>query len=522
MKRKHATVLPQRNATTTPPQPLLLVAAGVVAVVAVVAAVAVAAARCVTSHCSWYMMVDQKKQFQFDNINLASGFVIKRSNLVRRIIDTAETGQHVVLSSPPATGKSSLITLVEEELESRSNEGPVYVFTPSKIGTANEFLHLLHSKSIPTNDFTEIKKVSKTWIIVDDAHRGYREEYDDVWTSLVKDFEVNKQIKVIIAATHTMTTLDSPADISALPHVFDNVSNDEVTQMIRDFCASYVGYERWSDYWIMVKELSLLTQTREEADATNKPMRFHVGVVVKCLARLPELSKDLDGEIDETRAMGGLRHRTFIDGLRRCFAVNEEMISDLLNSDGSFSCQAANWFYNLIHFEGRAMTIPGSIEDLVEKAVGSLSSERLKGCLQGGLFPLETSFQHLLNETMTMHLPVTSAVKPEYRTKAQGFLGNDRRGFIDFYVNDRLQWAIELLRQGQVLQEHRNRFHPINGKYRELPTKEYLVVDIRGPKEAGAVSPRHDICVLYFSAQWDKCVIQMRLMADTTVDLSLR
>jgi hypothetical protein len=193
----------------------------------------------------------------------------------------------------------------------------------------------------------------------------------------------------------------------------------------------------------------------------------------------------------------------------------------VLNSDGAFSCQAAHWFYNSIHFEGRPNKMPNSLEVLVEQSVSSLSSERLKGCVQGDLFPLETSFQHLLNETMTMNLPITSSVKPEYRTKATGFLETQQLRFIDFYVNNKVQWAIKLLRLGHSLQEHRNQFHPITGQYLMLPTKSYVVVDIRGPKEAGTVSPERDLCVLYFSADWATCVIQMRDLPDKTVYLSL-
>jgi hypothetical protein len=114
---------------------------------------------------------------------------------------------------------------------------------------------------------------------------------------------------------------------------------------------------------------------------------------------------------------------------------------------------------------------------------------------------LETSFQQLLNEAMTSLLPTDASIQTEYRTKALGFMGDTKRGFIDFYVNDTVQWAVELLRLGSGLTEHRNRFHPITGKYRTLPTKKHLAVDIRGPRDINQeVSPQQDICLLYFSA----------------------
>ena len=53
------------------------------------------------------------------------------------------------------------------------------------------------------------------------------------------------------------------------------------------------------------------------------------------------------------------------------------------------------------------------------------------------------------------------------------------KGELDFYVNWQLKWAVELLKEGKEIGEHLNRFR--TGKYREVETAEYLVVDFRGP-----------------------------------------
>jgi hypothetical protein len=513
------------------------------------------------------MMRIQAKTFQSDGINLASGFFVKRSKIVREIISTAKIHQQIVVSSPPATGKTSLITLVEAEiLENENTEEVVNIVLireqyggAATLRTIRKLVGIDEEGAVVVN---ELRKAPPSWLIIDDAQSGYTPEYAPVWEFIIKDLKYNPGIKVIISATHTMITLGSPADISGLLHVFDNFSKSEVSALIQEFCAVYPEFGTWEQYWDMVKELSFLHQQGDPDGASllhqqgdsdgDEHVRFHVGVVVKCISRLPNLRKDKHSPVGEVEALSGLRHRAFLDGLGRCFAVNEDMISDpvmrasltgvmlgdqtegvprmlepfvragVLNKMGAFSCQAAHWFYNLIHFEGRPNEIPSSIEVLVERAVTSLSASRLKGCVQNGLFPVETSFQHLLNETLTMHLPITASLKSEYRTKAEGFLGNMERGFIDFYINDRVKWAIELLRLGHTLKEHRNRFHPISRKYRELPTKRYLVIDICGPKEVGnIVRPSDDLCVLYFSAQWNTCVIQMREMADKTITLSL-
>ena len=119
-----------------------------------------------------------------------------------------------------------------------------------------------------------------------------------------------------------------------------------------------------------------------------------------------------------------------------------------------------------------------------------------------------------------MHLPANASVKPEYRTRVEEFLGDEKRGFVDFHINDTVQLAVELLRLGDRLKQHINRFHPVTGKYRELPTKKYIAVDIRGPKENVTVPAHGDLCVLYFSREFDKCIIQMRTDWEKEVQLN--
>lgn len=193
----------------------------------------------------------------------------------------------------------------------------------------------------------------------------------------------------------------------------------------------------------------------------------------------------------------------------------------VLTAEGFFSCQAAMWYHNSLCFPNRPSVLPFSLEILIESAVTSLSALQLKACIQDDLFPSETAFQHYFNETMNLHLPTHASVKPVYRTRVEGFLGDEKRGFVDFYINDSVQWAIELLRLGDRLKQHINRFHPITSKYRELPTKKYMVVDVRGPKENGTVPSHCDLCVLYFSKEFDKCIIQMRTDWEKEVQLQL-
>jgi len=55
-------------------------------------------------------------------------------------------------------------------------------------------------------------------------------------------------------------------------------------------------------------------------------------------------------------------------------------------------------------------------------------------------------------------------------------------GELDFYINGSLNRALELLRNGDKMDEHLERFDPVVAKYRMVEMKEFLVVDCHPQK----------------------------------------
>ena len=51
------------------------------------------------------------------------------------------------------------------------------------------------------------------------------------------------------------------------------------------------------------------------------------------------------------------------------------------------------------------------------------------------------------------------------------------RGFLDFYIDGEQQWGFELLRNGDKLQGHIDRFDLASGRYADIPLVDYAVVD---------------------------------------------
>ena len=174
---------------------------------------------------------------------------------------------------------------------------------------------------------------------------------------------------------------------------------------------------------------------------------------------------------DQRKAVG----KTIIDGQSEGCYVNgaQGSIDDpalvnlvragVLSSEGTFTCLVAQWQY-FNQFYKRPAHGPATIEELVVQAVESMSALRLRQSCDTGNFPKEAAFQQLFNEAFTMQLPPQVAVCPELNTFAEDTNGNMVTGELDFYIAGNLHWAIELLRNGDKINEHAQRFDSTNRK----------------------------------------------------------
>jgi len=195
----------------------------------------------------------------------------------------------------------------------------------------------------------------------------------------------------------------------------------------------------------------------------------------------------------------------------------------ILSPTGEFTSPAGSWFYYNKLFPTRGTKKPGDIDELIEEAVQKISVEQICATCDNGNFPLEISFQHLFYNAFCLVMPLPYIILPEKHTQTT-IAGRVQEGRVDFYINSTLQWSIELLRRGNRMSEHLNRFHTLAGKYREVATKQYLVVDCRGPKgeKGDGISPPHEnpnLCTLYFAKDFRTCVCKMRGKPEKTLHL---
>ncbi|CAB4395377.1 unnamed protein product [Rhizophagus irregularis] len=119
----------------------------------------------------------------------------------------------------------------------------------------------------------------------------------------------------------------------------------------------------------------------------------------------------------------------------------------------------------------------GSFEEFLLRSL-----ERMKSSvLRSSLSKASDKFDSRLVEQMWQNEWYRSAntVLPDDVTISSNIGGlYGTNAYLDFYVNGKLQWGVEILREGTDMSEHAARFGP-NGRYNTIPFNEIAVIDFR-------------------------------------------
>ena len=485
---------------------------------------------------------------KLDGIDLGKQH-LSRSDTLQRIYEAAKGNQYVVLGSPPATGKTSLLQLLQQSL--KTEKGANVIRFPVRSKPADVLVQKLAEKGI-TDDEEAMQKLQNTWLLIDDAQNAYDPAYSGFWEMIVKDGSVfcAKGLFVVIAATYDLNTSLSPVSFGSMIHVDPNLSLPEAEALV-EMHLDHWDFAEWRVFGEQILGISEL----------NGAATYNVGVIMACIRLLAD-TKARRKSISEDEAVALLRGVDFITYLNRCYEmevgslVTEEMkkylamallsrpgVEDfslsvirpllragILNTNGKFSCLAANWYYNRRCFPNRPLDAPDNLRDLIIESVRTISAKRLRDAVQSGALPKEAAFQQLMNEAMSSQLPARYAIIPEYNTVAadsQDPSAKPVSGELDFYVNSDKQWCIEMLRAGKGVGEHLDllKSTPDNngkkGKYRKVLTKEYYVIDCRGPKLQRGAALEDNKCTLYFEEDFSSCVCEIKGFADYPIDLSM-
>ena len=473
---------------------------------------------------------------------------VSRTAVLQQTYEAALQNRQVVLRSPASTGKSSVLMILAKELREKQCTVATIVLndsweTPALLDSINEDFGI----SFRNND--ALRSLKNTWLLIDDAQNIYAKKYDGFWQAVIKNLDISGAtgLFVVIATTYDLSTPKSSVTFHDLPHIDPSFEEKEAIELIRNHF-EYWGYHSWTQLSATILKLSHL-QDRN---------KYHAGVIMAAVRSIDTWKKSPGMVITEETVVEKLRDIYFAKSMDLFFYVgdartvvttevknylvhllltNEERNAEMdlattivapmyragmLNRFGRFSCLAANWYYNRYCFPMRAVTAPTTLRELILKTVMSMSATRLRHSQQDGNFPKEAAFSifSMRAYRCICHHRKSSS---QYNTMAYDSDDPEARpvtGELDFYVKSK-HWGIELLKEGKGIGEHLGRFNNGTGKYRKVITKDYYVVDCRGPKHDGKGASLIDHgCTLYFSHDFTTC--QCEIKGEDTVDIHLQ
>ena len=183
--------------------------------------------------------------YQNDGIDLQRDH-LRRKDAVVDIVKLTRERKHIVLGSPPAMGKTSLLQLVKKELLQQDDKIKVLHRCLTNLVKVERVVAKLGKLGIKDDEDSSSDEDGKgasaetpytyreTWILLDDAQNWYAEEYWSFWQHIVKHLPIvcSKAFYVIIAATYDLSTHSSPVQFATLEHYRQTaIQEEEVGQL---------------------------------------------------------------------------------------------------------------------------------------------------------------------------------------------------------------------------------------------------------------------------------------------------
>lgn len=467
-------------------------------------------------------------QAQSDGIDPTRPY-FRRDNLLLDLIEKLQDSKFVLLSSPSASGKTSLLRMFMEQMKSVCCI--TYISCVANVTLEN----LLWRAGIQTGSvqgYIHPVEGVRHVVILDDAQTKYGET--GTWGVLVKAVSMyfeNQKCSVIISAVHALKsgTL-SPVSFRNMPQIKKEaflLSKKESLEFISD---TTLGLHEKLQSFVQLKEM-IATDCGGIIGALSICVRFLNNIFrqYSCPTEEQSIRAYFSMELtDDMERCFGPNHsqsitQDFVDFLRNVFVNKELKRIDMTEQDEvvyydllkagilvesknivDFSSEMARRYYFKQLFPNRSLLNPSSLVDLIRNCVSRFSSSFLQKTVIAGQFPKEATFQHILFNSLAECTECSTFIYPEL---SRSFDGEKIPGEIDFFVDGELFWGIELLVNGGKIGEHIARFGP-NGKYAKLDCKEYCIVDFRQSNESNFPNIKrypNRITVVFIGGKYTSC-----------------
>ena len=443
---------------------------------------------------------------------------LPRKDLVDKLVEGLSANKQFLIYAPPASGKTSLVSLLEMRLDNRESEhmlaGMPVIRIDCDCYKSQDAVTVLKRTGIDIQQMT--CELQRGILVLDDCHHWF--DNREVFNALYR--KANHWIPQGVIVLFIATALFS--NPSPSPAFFKNIPS-----------------LRAKDFILSDKEVTFLAEQRALeygetfADVLAIECAGRIGLYTLTIAFLQlDLKRGLTKPYGEDREKAILQYffsKPFVHHMSRCFMldisrekqlkeptmkqlksmfvsrtpimVSEEyneglyrlveagiLTANLETHEYEFSCPYAQRYLVNYVFEGtRSEKRPREIKGFIKSVIEGMSSSQLAGTTVQSMndFPKEAAFQQLFMASLVAHTPPSTSICPElgrrFRTPSEK-QSNKIEGEIDFYINGDLRWGIEILIKGNRLKDHLARCSP-KGKYGPLGMNDYVVLDFRSGNE---------------------------------------
>jgi hypothetical protein len=435
---------------------------------------------------------------------------------VAALLVAAREGGAVLLTAPPASGKSSLGKLVRAELNRQ--RVPFTFVSCLRVKTDELTGASLGDLILPFQ-----QNLVPSYVIVDDVQLVYH--YDFFWQQ-VKDACGNRETYntfFIFLATFGEHRLGSDTTPWTFPRRF---YGDFLTATSAEMDELFDDYDLFVSQFTNIPKLS--DSLRSMIRNLSGGQLAHIAEMVYFVYEHSHKGALID--YDEATVIQLLFDEQFLDRIRALrnyikpnvmSVVERQLVLELLNAEEPFRVEDTTQWLSLIkkgvvteqesclrfssrnarvlymmYFKDakvRAPQEPTNLQSFVKEAIARFSYARLmknftkrQGETKNRL--KEAAWQSEFYHVGVSLLPVQHTLSPEV---SRVFNDSVHQDAVDFYVNGSLRWMIEFTSESDRLQEHLDRFL-LGGKYQNLPRKDWLIVNFTSKQPQASTINMHD------------------------------
>jgi hypothetical protein len=468
-------------------------------------------------------------------IDLKSGEYLLRENLMTKLCRQVDSHDFVHIVSPKGSGKTSLLQLYEQRFGDSVDIYTCDMYSGDE--SAQDIITECTGIVIEANGDTECPALtgSRKYLLLI-IRNMFNKISSRFMETLYRAADRHPLLKVIVSSDADDTESPgpimqkhlSPADFRAMLNMsapyglLDKLKTPGVIDIIVSECDGHASLIRTVTSLLNDRLRGLKVPKLEDVMSAlfSKAMTEAVG---QCFL---DVDDSLTNELNElissllTREVQSRtvkeRWRTsvgFTSGLDHLIALG--LLRSKKRDAVSLSAPLAARFLLKHLFPDRICTAPPTdIRQFVIASISRLSITALQTATHPAAETKEATIQHMMMSAMLSNLPIGYQICPELSTvfaannAAKASVCSVILGEVDFFLNYKLRWGLELLVHGRGRKEHIDRFQR-GGKYYNLKPRDYLVVDfrfesvdIRLDEEA-----RKDLMTVIFEDDHRKCTV---------------